>query len=192
MGKDGANDLKGSMQSARKPTYTSALQDIVRQYRETGQPWPANKRTIAAWAIRQGLWQPSRQSAVGQLAKDIGRALGVEMMTDPQGRRVRSKHARRVEIEIEGEMVQQTLWDDITTATPEHMQISFQQRRQMMLSDNLQHKTDVASYNENWNTSAALEFSYDYTEDLQELEQPTAYPETDDEGRDDDSEEERL
>jgi hypothetical protein len=193
MGKNGANYLtKGNMPRAKRPTYTSALHDIVRQYREAGQPWPANKRTIAAWAISEGLWRPSRKSAIDELANDIGRAMGVEMITDPQGRRVRSKHARRVEIEIEGEMVQQTLWDDISTATPEHMQISFQQRRQMMLADNHQHKTDVDSYNENWNTGEALVFSYDYTEDLAELEQPTEYPESDDQDENGDEENERL
>ena len=61
------------------------------------------------------------------------------------------------------------------------MQISFQQRRLMMLHDNHQHKTDVESYNQNWNTSDALEFSYDYTEDLQEMDlKPTEYPDSED------------
>jgi hypothetical protein len=166
------------MARAKKPTYASALQDIVRQYRESGQPWPTDKRTIAAWAYSEGLWKPARKSAISELANDIGRAMGVEYVTDPQGRRVRSKHARRVELQNEdGQMVQTTLWDDITTASPDHMQISFQQRRQMILADNHQHKTDVDSYNENWNTSEPLLFSYDYTEDLQEMEQPTEYPE---------------
>jgi hypothetical protein len=166
--------------SNNPPTYTSALQAIVRQYREAGQPWPANKRTIAAWAYSEGLWHPSRRSVIDELAKDIGRAMGVEYMTDPQGRRIRTKHARRQEVEIDGELVQQTLWDDITTATPEHMQMSFQQRRLMMLHDNHQHKIDVESYNQNWNTAEALEFSYDYTEDLQEMDQPTEYPDSED------------
>jgi hypothetical protein len=169
------------MPKTKQPTYTAALQQIVRQYRDSGQPWPANKRTIAAWAYSEGLWHPSRRSVLDELAKDIGRAMGLEYITDPQGRRIRSKHARRVEIEIEGELKQTTLWDDITTATPEHMQISFQQRRHAMLADNHQHKTDVDSYNQNWNSGESLQFSYDYTEDLQELAQPTEYPESSDE-----------
>ena len=169
------------LRTTTRPTYIAALQGIVRQYRDAGQPWPANKRDIAAWAYQEGLWHPSRRSVIDELAKDIGRAMGVEYMTDPQGRRIRSKHARRVEVEVDGELVQQTLWDDITTATPEHMQISFQQRRIMMIHDNHQHKTDVESYNQNWNTGEALEFSYDYREDLLEMDQPTEYPESDDE-----------
>jgi hypothetical protein len=165
-----------------RQTYTSALQEIVRKYREAGEPWPANKRTIAGWAYTEGLWHPSRRSVIDELAKDIGRAMGVEYMTDPQGRRIRAKHARRVEVEIDGELKQQTLWDDITTATPEHMQMSFQQRRLMMLHDNHQHKIDVESYNQNWNTGENLEFSYDYTEDLLEMDQPTEYPDSDTDG----------
>lgn len=80
-----------------------------------------------------------------------------------------------------GELKQMTLWDDITTATPEHMQMSFQQRRSMTLADCHQHKQDVDSYNENWNSSEPLRFSYDFTEDLEEMALPTQYPDSDDE-----------
>ena len=171
----------------KKATYTSALQDMVRKYREAGQPWPTDKRTIAGWAYNEGLWKPQRASAIDELAKAIGRAMGVEYITDPQGRRIRSKHARKVELHNEiGEMVQMTIWDDIKTATPEHMQMSFQQRRNMMLADNHQHKMDVDSYNENWNTGDPLQFVYDYTEDLQEMEQPTEYPKSDEDDEDGD------
>lgn len=174
------------MIAANKPTYKEALQQIVQQYRDAGQPWPADKRSIAGWAYSEGLWKPTKKSAIDELAKDLGRAMRDEYMTDPQGRKIRRKHARRVEVELpEGEIKQMTLWDDITTATPEHMQFSFQQRRFLVLADCNQLKNDVDSYNDNWNSGTPLQFSFDFSEDLEEMQMPTEYPDGEDEDDED-------
>lgn len=171
------------MRHANKLTYYEQVQDVVAQYREAGQPWPTDKRTIAAWAYEQGLMKPTRKSVIDQLANEIGRAMRNEYMTDPQGRTIRRKHARRVEVQTEtGELKQMTIWDDIQTATPEHMQRSFQQRRNMTLADCFHHKQEVDSYNQNWNDGAPLKFTYDFNEDLEEKEMPTDYPTGDDAG----------
>jgi hypothetical protein len=165
------------MRKATKMSYTEQLQDIVAQYREAGQPWPTDKRTIAAWAYQEGLWKPTSKSVLDELAKELGRAMRSEMMVDPQGRTVRRKYARRVDVELpDGEMKQKTLWDDITTAPPEHMQMSFQQMRNMTRADCFHHKQAVESYNDNYNDGEPLKFSYDFTEDLEEMEMPTEYP----------------
>lgn len=132
---------------------------------------------IAAWAIREGLWQVPRTSAVDQLASDIARSMREEFITDPQGRSVRLYHARRVTEKLDdGEERQMVLWDDIRNAPPEHMQISFQQRRHAVLGDVIQLERDVASYNDNYNSGPQLQFSYNYEEDLAELKLPTDYP----------------
>jgi hypothetical protein len=163
------------MQTAAK-SYNETLQTYVDMYRNAGEPWPADIRTIAGWVIQRGLWKPSARSAVSILSRDLGQALRVEYMTDPQGRRIRRKHARKVREGLpEGKWVQKTLWDDITTAEPEHMHISFQQRRKMVLGDCHQLKTDLESYNENWNSKQAIQLSWDFTEDLAELDQPAHY-----------------
>ncbi len=67
-------------------------------------------------------------------------------------------------------------WDDITTAPPENMHMSFQQRRQMILGDCAQLKTDVDSYNENYNSGAPIPMSYDFSEDLEEMQFSDIYP----------------
>lgn len=160
-------------------TYKEALQEIVEKYREAGEQWPSDLRTIAAWAYQNGMWHPSRKSAVDQLAHDLGRAMREEYFTDPQGRRVRRKHARRIEEQLpSGEWKQTTIWDDITTAKPEHMHMSLQQRRQMILGDCHQLQTDAGSYNENYNPDPAnpIQLSFDFTYDLIEMENPTEYP----------------
>jgi hypothetical protein len=161
-------------------TYNESLQEIVEKYREAGERWPTDRKTIAAWAVQQRLWEPSRKSAVSQLAIDLGRAMRDEYLTDPQGRRVRRKHARRIEEELPtGEYKQTTIWDDITTASPVHMHMSLQQRRRMILGDCHQLKTDAESYNENYNPdpNQPIQLSWDFTYDLAEMENPEEYPE---------------
>jgi hypothetical protein len=183
------------MSTATKSSYKSALHEIVERYRAAGQPWPTDRRTIAAWAYHEKLWKPPHKSAVDELAKDLGRAMRTEVMVDPQGRVIRRKYARRVEVEdMDGEKKQMTLWDDITTASPEHMQISFQQRRNMTRADCFHHKQEVDSYNDNWNDGKSLKFSYDFTEDLEEMAMPTEYPftNTNEEDGSDDSHEDLL
>ena len=50
----------------------------------------------------------------------------------------------------------------------------------MTRADCFHHKQDVDSYNENWNPGIALGFSYDFTEDIEEMEMPTEYPDSED------------
>jgi hypothetical protein len=50
------------------------------------------------------------------------------------------------------------------------MAIDFQQRRQQIVRDCRQLKTDVDSYNENKTPRAPIQMVFDFTEDLRELE----------------------
>jgi hypothetical protein len=89
-----------------------------------------------------------------------------ELIIDPQGRTVRAKHAARVEQDGE----QLALWADIRTAERQFMVIAFQQRRQSIVGDCRQLKTDVDSYNENGNPGAPIQLPLDFTLDVEELE----------------------
>lgn len=148
------------------PTYNEQLRAIIDQYREAGQPWPAESRQIAAWAIEQGLWKPYRETIVRQCAEHLARAMREDYIVDPQGRTVRAKHAAR--ITRDGEQL--ILWADIRTADPQHMQIAFQQRRQQIIGDCRQLKIDVDSYNENAKPTRPIQMVFDFTQDLAELE----------------------
>jgi hypothetical protein len=89
-----------------------------------------------------------------------------EYHTDPQGRAVRTKHARRVR-----EKGQQAfLWDDIRTADRTHMQMAFQQRRQQIVGDCKQLKTDVDSYNDNRSPDDPIPLCLDFSDDVAEAE----------------------
>ena len=82
---------------------------------------PLARKEIASWAIATGAWKPSRASLLAQCAEDMARAMREEHITDKQGRRVRPKHAARF-----GEGAKQrTLWADIRTADPMHMEVAF-------------------------------------------------------------------
>lgn len=145
-------------------SYSEQLQRIVRDYRAAGMPWPASSRDIAAWAIDNHLWQAHRSALINRCAEEIADALRDEFYTDPQGRRVRTKHVARVE--IDGQQV--PLWDDIRSGNRDHFLISVQQRRQQIVADCLQLRTDVDSFNENNNLGAAVQLILNFTPDVEE------------------------
>ena len=148
------------------PTVTEQRQRIVSAYRDEGQLWPATMREVASWAIDSGLWEPAKGTMVGQLADELARAMREEFYSDPQGREVRTKHAARTI----RDGIQKTLWDDIRSAHPRHMRIAFLQRRQQIVGDCKQLKTDVDSYNDNKNAEAPIQLVLDFTDDVLEAE----------------------
>ena len=68
----------------------------------------------------------------------------------------------------EGE--QGALWDDIRTASHEHLKIAFQQRRQGIVGDCHRLSVDVGSYNDNRAPEQPIQMSWDFTNDLAEME----------------------
>jgi len=142
--------------------YNEQMQKIVDKYRDAGETWPATTREIAAWAIRNKQWDAHGSEMISICAEHLARAMREEYIKDPQGRTVRTKHAAR--------MHQAVFWDDIRTASREHMQVAFQQRRQQIVGDCRQLKLDVDSYNENKNDGKSIQMVFDFTLDLEESE----------------------
>lgn len=56
-------------------TYTGQLQKIVDKYIEAGEEWPATTRQMAAWAVREKLWEPHPASVVSQCAEALTNAM---------------------------------------------------------------------------------------------------------------------
>ena len=90
-----------------------------------------------------------------------------EFITDKQGRRVRAKHVARMP-GIDGE--QAFLWDDIRTASREHMLISAQTERQQIAGWCYRLKVDVDSFNQNRNISLPIQISFDFRPDMADME----------------------
>jgi len=143
-------------------TYNKQLQSLVTKYIEAGEIWPATSHELAAWALKNKLWAPQKNEVINICAEQLARAMREEYIVDPQGRKVRAKHAARIK--------QAVLWDDIRTASREHMQIALQQRRQQIVGDCHQLKLDVDSYNENKNDGTPIQMVFDFTIDLIEME----------------------
>ena len=144
-------------------------QRIVKAYREAKQPWPATAVDIARWAISKRLWVVHPGKIVRQCADQIAEAMRQEYITDPQGRRVRVKHVAPY-----NEKGQMSLkWDDMRSATREHMETAFAYKRQLIFSDCRQLKLEIDSYNQNFNTGRPIQGKFDFTNDLIEDEQDT-------------------
>jgi hypothetical protein len=143
-------------------TYNEQMQRIVNEYISAQQDWPATARQMAAWAVREKKWQPHPSSLISQCAEQLSVAMRDEIIVDPQGRTVRAKHAARVQ--------QAVLWGDIRTASREHMEIALKGRRKQIVGDCRQLKWDVDSFNENRAPAVPIQMSYNFTNDLLEIE----------------------
>jgi hypothetical protein len=147
------------------------MQALILRYRKTGLSWPPTLREIAVWVLDNDLWSPGRSALVKQCASLLGQAMRADIFTDPQGRRVRAKHAAR--IERDGRQI--TLWDDMRNATSDHMVRSFQQRREHILGVCRQLKTDIDSYNANLNKGRPIQGVFDFSLDLEEIQAARTY-----------------
>jgi hypothetical protein len=104
-----------------------------------------------------------------------------EYYTDPQGRKVRTKHAaRRVDDDLsepdaDGPKIQKMLWHDIRTDDADHIIQALQQRRMQIVGDCKQLKNDGDSFNDNHPSGKKIQLIFNFEDDLAEMEQPTEY-----------------
>ncbi len=158
-------------------TKTDFLQDMVTRYRKSGGLWPSTAKHIAAWAIQNGHWKPPQKNLITQCALEIASAMRQEFFTDPQGRKVRRKHAfREVRELLDGTHEQLFLWIDVKDAPSDQVEMAFQYGRKMISNDCKQLKTDVDSYNDNNPHGAYVEVDFNFAPDMEEASQPTCYP----------------
>jgi hypothetical protein len=143
---------------------------------------------VAEWMVKHGYFKRNPPTLVQVCKRELARALRNEYIRDPQGREVRRMHPARFP-RNDGSGRQMVLWADIFQARPNHMRVSMQQRRNGILADARQHKTDLDSYNANNVHDARLPlFDYNFNKDLEELALPTTYPDRKPDDEDDDSE----
>lgn len=147
------------------PTQRERNTALVNQYIAAGQPWLAEPRAIALWAMNKSLWKPPVETLVKQAVEEFTDAMRNEYFTDPQGRRVRAKLAARVK--REGKQV--TLWGD-WNSNPQFVAISYAQRRRLIVGECYQLKIDVDSYNQNRNPERLIQISFNFESDLAEKE----------------------
>lgn len=148
------------------PTFTEQLQRIVADYRAAGEPWPASAEEMAEWAVSQDRYKLTRGMAVTQCKEQIARAMRLEHVRDGKGRSVRRYYAAR----LCRNGKQLTLWADWDADRP-FMEVVVANRRNQILGECRQLKTDVDSYNDRHSNNDPIQTSFDFTVDLEELEQ---------------------
>ena len=146
--------------------YTKQLQRIVKEYQQSGQAWPASSAEIARWAIKNNKYDLRTPTIERIIRRDLSQAMREEYITDSKGRRVRAKHPAKVY--RNGEPIM--LWDDIRTATRGHMEMAFMHRRNHIVGECHQVKSDVDSYNDSHPKEIPIQMVLDFTQDVEELE----------------------
>ena len=144
--------------------YIKQMQQIVQEYRISGQPWPATAKEIAAWAISNGKWMMPATAVLNRCSQDVAEAMG-EIYSTVNGRRTRVLHPAT----HQRQGVLCTVWDDLRTAPRKHMALSFQQHRRKIVGECRELDTSRLSWNDLHPKEAPIQISFDFTIDLAEL-----------------------
>jgi hypothetical protein len=149
------------------PTRAEKLQRIWHKYDADRSHKPTSAREAVEWAVKEGILRLPEVDPYDVLAGQMSQALREEYCEDAQGRRFRVNHAVR----ITKAGVQYTFWGMMGFASHDHMEKAFTQRRDQIVGDNLQLKTDVDVYNDlNRGKHPEIQLVLDYTEDVAERE----------------------
>lgn len=152
--------------NSQMATFNEQLVRIVEDYRAAGQPWPATAEQMAEWAVAQERFQITRGMAISQCKEKIARAMRLEHVIDKKGRSVRRYYAAR--LRENGQL--SIKWDDLNAERP-FMEVSAANRRNQILGECRQLKSDVDSYNERRCPDQPIQTDFNFNVDLEELEQ---------------------
>lgn len=148
----------------KQPTQAEYLQRLWRRYEAENEHAPTSAREVVAWAVQNGLIGMPTVDPLDVLAGQMARALRSEYDTDNQGRRYRKNHA----IKIMKDGVQLTLWASMEHAPRPHMAKAFSQRREQIIGDCFQLKTDVDVYNGKNPEQTPIQTVLNFEEDVAE------------------------
>jgi len=151
--------------------YASQVKAYLERYQsEVGDDGLFDPHAVAEWAYRNGLHKPNLKTVIDAIATDISQVFREEYRTGEQGQRYRAKHAARTK---QGNKTK-SLWADIddVRAPREHFVRSFSQRRQQIVGDCFQLKTDVDVYNSKDLLQPTIQIPLDFTYDVEELQLP--------------------
>jgi hypothetical protein len=154
------------------------MQYLVEKYRVAHPDEGPSVRSdlVAEWALEEGLWRPIPTSLKTQLSRLISRSMRETYMFDPQHREVRANLPITEEVMTSEGVKRTSRWYPLFDAPPDVAKNSFQFRRKISLSGVVQLHLDFLSYNENNPFDATLDpLEYNFTKDIEELEQPTTY-----------------
>jgi hypothetical protein len=148
-------------------TKQERLQKAWHHYDDGREHLPSSAREACEWAVAEGLLQLPDVDPYDVLAGEMAQALRSEYGTDEIGRRYRVNHAVRVT----KAGVQYTFWAAMGFAPHDHMEKAFAQRRESIVGDCVQLKTDIDVYNTmTGGKYAQIQLVLDFSEDVAERE----------------------
>ena len=146
-------------------TKQERLQQAWHRYDGDQRHRPTSARQAVEWAVAGGILELPSIDPYDVLAGEMADALRSEIRTDEKGRRYRVNHAVRA---TKGG-VQYTFWGALGFAPHAHMEKAFAQRRDQIIGDCLQLKTDVDVYNDmNQGNQPEIQLVLDFTDDVAE------------------------
>lgn len=151
--------------------YGNQVKSYIERYKaEKGGDGLLDPHAVAEWAYQRGLHKPSVRTVVDAIASDIAQYFREEYRTNEDGQRYRAKHAVRFK---KGDRTM-SLWADMDDdrAPRDHFIKSFAQRRQQIVGDCFQLKTDVDVYNSKNVEQRPIQVPLDFTLDVEELQLP--------------------
>jgi hypothetical protein len=148
------------------PNKKERLQMIWHHYETERDHQPVSAREAVEWAVAEGVLTLPEIDPYDVLAQQMTHALREETQADSKGRRYRVNHAMRVSTNG----VQYTFWGVMGFAPHDHMEKSFAQRRELIIGECVQLRTDIDVYNK---LSAEeqhqpIQLVMDFTEDVAE------------------------
>jgi hypothetical protein len=147
-------------------TRNDQLQKLFKLFEKEHEHLPTSAREACEWGVAKGYIELPSVDPYDILAEEMARALREEYEMDDKGRRYRVNHAVRVT----KHGVQITFWAIMGFAPREHMQMAFVQRRNQIVGDCLQLKTDVDVYNDLNKGEEPIQLVLDFTHDVAERE----------------------
>jgi hypothetical protein len=154
-----------SQRAKTEPTKNERLQNAWHSYAARNNHLPTSARQAVEWAVTEGILQLPDIDPYDVLAGDMSHALREEYATDDQGRRYRVNHAVRVT----KTGVQYTFWAMLGYAPHAHMEKAFAQRREQIVGDCDQLKTDIDVYNDmNSGSRPPIQAVLDFSDDVAE------------------------
>jgi len=127
---------------------------------------PFTKEEIARWALSTGRIRRERGYAdrlvEQKLAGEFAEVMREETTTDSKGRTTREMLAARVSGVIR--------WNSRDRSDRRFAELSYGQRREMIVADCSRLKTDVDSFNETFVPEDPIQMTFDFRNDLAELE----------------------
>jgi hypothetical protein len=148
--------------------YTQAElhQQILKAYEAKYNHVPASAHAVAEWAVANGYLTLPQINPMDYLAGQMARSFREEYATDAYGRRYRVNHA----VQIMKDGTQTALWGAMDFVDRSHMEKAFAQRREQIIGDCCQLKTDVDVYNSKNSTIPPIQIVFDFTDDIAERE----------------------